>query len=191
MTDARWGSQDGQGEAGRPGSTETSLSSAGPARQRVLDQIEIWRKELVNLARSNRLLYFRHTKSATLEIVREPDQIEEVVAELLAGRSWRFYVPPEHHGDAENTVAGESAAVVGSELLDIPAPDQLLTTKPDGRSLHNALRLLERRATQSPSIRASGSSTSRRGFCAGAIPTTRRGAIPPGAGAGGAAPGEL
>ena len=60
-----------------------AATHGGSARQRVLDQIEIWRKELINLARSNRLLYFRHTKSSTLEIVREPDQIAEVVARTL------------------------------------------------------------------------------------------------------------
>jgi hypothetical protein len=114
----------------------------------VLDQIEIWRKELVNLARSNRLLYFRHTKSSTLEIVREPDQIQDVVAEVLAGRSWRFYVPPEQRDAPQDEMPGHTAALVGGEVLDVPAPDELLTTKSDARSLRNALRLLERRATQ-------------------------------------------
>src|SRR5450755_2831004 len=95
MTDRGWGGADRQGGDSPVGKTDNSLTSGAPARQRVLDQIEIWRKELVNLARSNRLLYFRHTKSSTLEIVREPDQTQEVVGELLAGRSWRFYMPPD------------------------------------------------------------------------------------------------
>jgi REase_MTES_1575/Protein of unknown function (DUF4011)/AAA domain len=148
MTDGgRDGSAGGRGNGGS-GASDTSLTSAGPARQRVLDQIEIWRKELVNLARSNRLLYFRHTKCSTLEIVREPDQMQEVVAEVLAGGSWRFYVPPEPHGASEDAVAGMSAALVAGEVLDVPAADELLTTKSDARSLRNALRVLERRATQ-------------------------------------------
>src|SRR5450755_2753958 len=148
MTDRGWGGADRQGGDSPVGKTDNSLTSGAPARQRVLDQIEIWRKELVNLARSNRLLYFRHTKSSTLEIVREPDQIQEVVTELLAGRSWRFYAPPEQRSAPGDAVAGETAPLVGGEVLDVPAPDELLTTKSDARSLRNALRLLERRATQ-------------------------------------------
>ena len=112
----------------------------------MLDQIEIWRKELVNLARN--LLYFRQTKSSTLEIVREPDQIQDVVAGVLAGKPWRFYVPPEQCGNAEEALSGETGPFVGAEVLELPAPDELLTNKSDARSLRNPLRLLERRATQ-------------------------------------------
>src|SRR2546422_9803675 len=38
---------------------------------RVRDQINAWREDLINLNRNNRLLYFRKTKSSTLE-VRQP-----------------------------------------------------------------------------------------------------------------------
>ena len=54
-------------------------------RDRVLAQIEAWRKELVNLARSNRLLNFRDSRSSTLGIVAAVDEIDEltfVVARL-------------------------------------------------------------------------------------------------------------
>jgi hypothetical protein len=99
MTDL--GSSAAAGSAGGDESPR-SLASADSVRQRVLDQIEIWRKELINVARSNRLLYFRHTKSSTLEIVREPDRIDEVVARLVAGRAWRFYMPPDPAPDAQS-----------------------------------------------------------------------------------------
>ena len=65
----------------------------------------------------------------------------------LAGRGL-FYAPPEQRTAPEDAVAGETAPLVGGEVLDVPAPDELLTTKSDARSLRNALRLLERRATQ-------------------------------------------
>ena len=45
-------------------------------QQRVLDQIDVWRKQLVDLSRRNRLLYFRRTKASTLEILREPDDVD-------------------------------------------------------------------------------------------------------------------
>jgi REase_MTES_1575/Protein of unknown function (DUF4011)/AAA domain/Protein of unknown function (DUF3320) len=134
--------------AGDPRS-ELETGTAGSARQRVLDQIDVWRKELINLARSNRLLYFRHTKSSTLEIVREPDQIDEVVSRLLAGRRWRFYVPPDRqHATPGGVEAAGDEPMFVSEVPPVPALDELITNKPEGRALRNALRLLERRATQ-------------------------------------------
>jgi hypothetical protein len=63
-------------------------------QRRVVDQIDTWRKQLINLARSNGLLYFRHTRMSTLEIARGPGQLVEVADRLLAGGSWRFYEPP-------------------------------------------------------------------------------------------------
>ena len=59
------------------------------------EQIDTWRKQLINLARSNRLLYFRHTRMSTLEIPCGPDELVEVADRLLGGGSWRFYEPPE------------------------------------------------------------------------------------------------
>ena len=47
-------------------------------RDRVLAQIEAWRKELVNLARSNRLLNFKDTRSSTLGIVAAPDELDGI-----------------------------------------------------------------------------------------------------------------
>ncbi len=106
-------------EDGSPG----RFANTDPALQRVLDQIEIWRDELINLARSNRLLYFRHTKSSTLEVVREPDRISEVTSRLLAGRAWRFFMPPDPSGDVEDPAQGrvgaERQGFVG-ELLNVP-----------------------------------------------------------------------
>src|SRR6185437_1561719 len=64
-------------------------------QRRVAEQIDTWRKQLINLARSNRLLYFRHTRTSTLEIPCGPDELAEVADRLLGGGSWRFYEPPE------------------------------------------------------------------------------------------------
>ncbi len=116
----------------------------GRARRRVLEQIDVWRKELINLARTNRLLYFRHTKSSTLEIVREPDQVPQVVERLLTGGSWRFHFPPELDEKQET----DDDQLFANEIAQVPEPDELITTKTDARTLRNALRLLDRRATQ-------------------------------------------
>ncbi len=119
-------------------------------RLRVLSQIEVWRKELINLARSNRLLYFRHTKSSTLEVVREPERVSEVVRELLAGGVWHFHMPLELTAEREAAVEAEDwdAPLFPEEFPGVPAPDELITNKTEPRALQNALRLLDRRATQ-------------------------------------------
>lgn len=61
--------------------------------QRVLDQVDVWRKQLINLARSNRLLYFRHTRTSTLEIKETPERYAAVLPRLFAGGYWYLLVP--------------------------------------------------------------------------------------------------
>src|SRR5213592_4848716 len=75
-------------------------------QRRVIDQIDTWRKQLINLARSNRLLYFRHTRMSTLELACGHDRLAEVTDRLLDGGSWRFYEPPEAGAD-EDTAASD------------------------------------------------------------------------------------
>ncbi len=122
-------------------------------RGRVLDQLDIWRKQLINLARSNRLLYFRHTRTSTVEIVDEPANLAVIVADLLAGRARRFYMPPE----SESVEAGAAEEPTPDERLTLwtqdaavreAAANQLVTSKKTARELRNSLRTLDRRATQ-------------------------------------------
>ena len=103
----------------------------------MLAQIEAWRKELVNLARSNRLLNFKDTRSSTLGIVAAPDELNGIVGHLLAGKSWEFFTPPDSDDE------GESFAPAL-----IPRLGELLTDKDDRAALTRTLRNLDRRATQ-------------------------------------------
>jgi hypothetical protein len=107
-------------------------------RDRVLAQIEAWRKELVNLARSNRLLHYRDTKASTLAIVREEHELASIVNWLLAGKAWRFFNPPDPEDDPGNVDPDDLVA----------EPDELITEKKDQASLLRTLRTLDRRATQ-------------------------------------------
>lgn len=109
-------------------------------QRRVADQIDTWRKQLINLARSNRLLYFRHTRMSTLEIPCGPRELVEVTDRLLGGGSWRFYEPPEPEV-GEHTGASDYRDSASSE-------DELVTSKTTRRDLGNALRSLDRRSTQ-------------------------------------------
>ena len=119
----------------------------GP-RRRVLEQIGVWRKELINFAKSNRLLYFKHTKSSTLELVLEPDEIGEVVTRLIAGGSWRFQFPPEPDELVQRDSGASAAQLFPDDVPGVPEPGNLITNKTDAGTLRNALRLLDRRATQ-------------------------------------------
>ena len=114
----------------------------------MLDQIDVWRKELINLARSNRLLYFKHTKSSTLELACEPGRVDDVVARLLSGGSWRFHFPPESHEPLQGELDSDEAQLFADDVPEVPESDELITNKTDARTLGNALRLLDRRATQ-------------------------------------------
>ena len=112
----------------------------GRDQRRVIEQIDTWRKQLINLARSNRLLYFRHTRMSTLEIPCGPDELVEVADRLLGGGSWHFYEPPELEA-GEHTGASDYGDRAVSE-------DELVTSKTTRRDLGNALRSLDRRSTQ-------------------------------------------
>jgi hypothetical protein len=108
-------------------------------RDRVLAQIEVWRNELVNLARSNRLLYYRDTKASTLGIVAEESEVAGIVDRLLNGGTWTLFVPPDQED-------GGGDELIPSGLL--PGPGELLTDRPDRGALARTLRNLDRRATQ-------------------------------------------
>jgi very-short-patch-repair endonuclease len=118
-----------------------------PARQRVLDQVDVWRKELINLTRRNRLLYFRHTKTSTLEISLDPHGFSTIPERLLRGEPWQFYFPPEAIEPAEFST-GQLWAPPSTVGAARKSTDNLVTTKTESRALHKALRNLHRRATQ-------------------------------------------
>jgi hypothetical protein len=95
--------------------------------KKVLDQLDAWRKELVNLNRTNRLLYFRHTKTSTLELAgRSPDDLLQGL-ESASRPGWGFQVSTEPGSLRSQHVLSDKA--------DVKAQD-------------NALKALERRATQ-------------------------------------------
>lgn len=101
--------------------------------KRLKEQLKKWRDDLINLSRTNRLLYFKHTKTASLEIERPGSA--QVLSRLSSRGGWSFYEP-------ELVEEGEEA------LPPTPAINELLTDKPDPVSLERSLRLLERKANQ-------------------------------------------
>ncbi|WP_215455072.1 DUF3320 domain-containing protein [Streptomyces sp. ATCC 21386] len=102
--------------------------------------LESWRTSLVDLSGRNRLLNFRHTKSATLEISTPSAQ------ELIKGlaRGWDFApLPDEEPEDDEGSRPGE---VVLAKKGD--RTDGIFTQKTTGPSLLRALNSLRAKATQ-------------------------------------------
>jgi very-short-patch-repair endonuclease len=60
--------------------------------RRLRDQIAAWRNELVNLTRRSRLLYFKHTKTGSLEIV-EPSAAQIAFEIATRASHWYFTTP--------------------------------------------------------------------------------------------------
>jgi len=107
-----------------------------PPNPRVVEQLHQWRDDLINLTKTNRLLYFRPNRTSTIEIL-EPGPVE-VFDRLLEPRhgGWGFFVPPD-------AVTEEAPA---PRLVRARRTSELQTDKTDGQSLNNGLRALKRRA---------------------------------------------
>jgi len=103
-------------------------------RKRILQQLAAWRADLINLARTNRLLYFRPTKVTTLEIT-EPDS-QELLRVLLENhdKGLRLRYTP---ADEEDPEYGESLRA--REIRASVSSDETLS---------KSLRELHRRSTQ-------------------------------------------
>jgi very-short-patch-repair endonuclease len=101
-------------------------------------QLKKWRDDLINLSRTNRLLYFRHTKTASLEIARPTSN---AVAQRFAGppssNFWTFHFPPAPPKDPELPIPPPS-----------PRAGELLVKDKTASELASGLRLLERKANQ-------------------------------------------
>src|SRR5690349_19092250 len=101
--------------------------------ERVREQLARWRDDLLDLTGRNRLLRFRHTRTASLEL-SEPGA-QEILDRLLDGRSreWTIHVPPDEPvaGDHDPTASrlalgpadrSPSTAAAVTEALDRLAP---------------------------------------------------------------------
>jgi hypothetical protein len=95
-------------------------------------QVGVWRDELINLTRTNRLLYFKHTQSASIEIT-EPGMVK-VFEQLQRDRFWEFYDPPV---DANGRPIPRTRSARAGELV---------TDKSTPTQLAKSLRAIERRA---------------------------------------------
>lgn len=123
---------------------------------RVVDQVRLWRDDLLNLTRRSNLLHFRHLKVGSLEIT-SPDP-EEVRSRLALPRSpgWLFYTFASDEGDdqsiTEVVICHDQSSrdeITDREFQSPDTPsDGLWTTKSNVRDLVTSLRTLHRTSTQ-------------------------------------------
>jgi very-short-patch-repair endonuclease len=101
-------------------------------RSKLDKRLTTWRDELINLSRTNRLLYFRHTKTASLEIGEtSPQRILERLDGPSSSNWWEFFFPP-----------GEDDPPREPRATELRAADKT------SAEVSSALRLLERKANQ-------------------------------------------
>lgn len=93
-------------------------------RDRVLVQVRTWRDDLVNMSRRNKLLYFAHTKSSSLELLQPSPA---TMLEFLESRRHRldFFDPL---GSDETANEGRSSGV-------IPKPNEAVAHCLEGKEL--------------------------------------------------------
>jgi hypothetical protein len=86
------GRSDGDGTARATADQGRPKDALGQAlAQRMSEQTKVWRDELVNTTRANRLLYYRPTKASTLEFVSPPPQA--LLDRLVGEGEVRFFMP--------------------------------------------------------------------------------------------------
>jgi hypothetical protein len=125
-------------------------------KTRLFEQLAAWRDDLINLSRVNRLLYFKHTKSASLEIIqRGSTAILERLNAAAPHNQWSFFMPADPDEEERD-----------------PSAAELVIADKDAGQINSALRLLERKSNQFSSTKASGSSTWDSVSSNGSIPLT-------------------
>lgn len=117
---------------------------------RVAEQIGVWRDELIDLSRRNRLLNAIAGRSAVLRV--EQPSIHRILADLNVldserGRGyWRFHYPPSADLEGADPVALAALHAEDPEITDELDEDELLTDVSSALVLSRRLRALERQA---------------------------------------------
>jgi very-short-patch-repair endonuclease len=83
----------------------------------VRENLRRWAEELVDLTKRNRLLYFRHTQSSSLEFAQGATE----VLPRLERTGWSFHLPDPPPDDSEQTFT-PSRPVAGQLVVDMSPP---------------------------------------------------------------------
>ena len=114
-------------------------------------RIEEWKERLIDLTRRNRSLYFRPTKSSTLQI-SAPDAATVFRRLYVDEDAWSFWLPPKSQAD-EQAEAKEWPEIVNETLFEIdepeiiePADDELFCEVTGRKQFERILKTIFRRA---------------------------------------------
>lgn len=108
-------------------------------------QLRLWREQLVDLSRPNRLVNLSRTKTSTVGITAP--SFSAVLDGLATSDGWRFHYPPPEPGEGDS-VSLAALPAEDPDLDDVHHPDELITDASSADRLSLTLRNLERRATQ-------------------------------------------
>ena len=65
------------------------------SRDMVRDHLQKWRTELIDLTKRNRLLYFKHLRSGSLQFEQDASTVLNGLEGRRASAGWSFYLPPD------------------------------------------------------------------------------------------------
>ena len=78
-------------------------------------RIEEWKRNLIDLTRRNRLLFFTPTRSSSLRVTDPP--IEDVFHRLVVeSRAWRFFLPHDSEESPSTITQSELLPSAGTKL---------------------------------------------------------------------------
>ncbi|MXW95591.1 MAG: DUF4011 domain-containing protein [Acidimicrobiaceae bacterium] len=81
------------------------------SRDLVRDQLQKWRTDLIDLTKRNRLLYFRHLKSGSLEFEQDAPTL---LGRLEGPSGWSFYLPPDPEESRRRTQPRDDELVIAA-----------------------------------------------------------------------------
>lgn len=116
---------------------------SGADADRIRQQVQAWRDELIDLSRRNKLLSYKPTKSSTLAISR-PETA--TILTRLAGKGWRFHYPELTSEEESDSVLVKALETEDTELDATLRPDELLVEGRTAKELSRILHTLHRRA---------------------------------------------
>ena len=116
---------------------------------KILRQIDAWRRDLIDFSRRNSLLH-ASSRGASVVLV-QPDQAK-IVTTLIEGRAWRIYRPDQVDApDPSDEAWGGQLDLdqTTEERIDRPpAGDEVVAEQKDAAKLNAAIRTLRRRGEQ-------------------------------------------
>ena len=90
------------------------------SRDLVHDHLQKWRTDLIDLTKRNRLLYFKHLRSGSLEFEQEAPTVLDRLDGRGASAGWSFYLPPDPD-DEPNPQSPSSEQQTVFDAPDTPA----------------------------------------------------------------------